>query len=218
MVNPQTGTPPYSNTTQPNQPSILSAFGLGGQEMSQQPMGYDQPPMGYGQQPPSMFGSFFSSTGKINPQSIRTIQSQLEQQGVSPVEIAKIINALNEMQYARDEQVNTILTNILGPELAQKVQLKAELEELEDDSSSMRRPGLQGVRQPVRQGFSRRAGQYGESYGGKRRHRTRGRKQRGGYSMSTFSNDAAPITGGRRKSRRHRRRTHKKHGKRSHRR
>lgn len=43
-------------------------------------------------------------------------------------------------------------------------------------------------------------------YGGKRRHRTRGRHQRGGYSMSTFSNDAAPITGGRRR----RRRTYKK--------
>ena len=60
-----------------------------------------------------------------------------------------------------------------------------------------------------------------QAFGGQMKRRTRRRKQRGGcngYSSSSLADNAAPFTGGRRKSRRHRRKTHKKHCKRSHRR
>jgi hypothetical protein len=185
---------------------------------------YQQPMMGQpmmGQQGSSMFGSFFGAGGKINPQSIQTIQMQLSQQGIPPNKIASIIEALTKMQYDKDEQVNTILSNTLGRELANQVQLLTELEDIEDGPNNgmnrQRMPprSMQGMPSRSMQGMSRRGNMYDNgAYGGKRRRRTRRRMQRGGYSMSTFSNDAAPITGGRRR----RRRTHKKRGKRSSRR
>ena len=204
-------------------------------------IGYGQQPnTGYFQQPmlgqgSSMFGSFFGAQGTINQQSIENIRQQLTASNIPVDKIESITGALSNMIYEKDEQVTEILTRILGDKWAKEVQLKAALDDLEEDLEGEgmetrgmgpgMRPGMgtrgMGTRgmgtRGMGQGMGQGMGPYLRGMGGSRRRRTRRRMQRGGYSMSTFSNNAASFSGGRRKSRRHRR-SHKKHGKRSHRR
>ena len=190
----------------------------------------------YGQQgmmgqQPSMFGNMF--TTNVQPVNEEAVEQQLSYSGVDPKTAriaAGMASDVVKIKTALPQSVSGLTTQEIG-ELA--IAAAKTSEEGSDSGVRMGQGmGRQGMssRGTYRPGapmgpigntgmsYGRSLRGYNEVMGGKRSRRTRGRKQRGGYSMSTFSNDAAPITGGRRKSRRHRRRTHKKHGKRSHRR
>jgi hypothetical protein len=237
MVNPQTGRPPYINTIPQNQ-SILSAFGFSGQPNPMMPQ----------QSSSGIFGNMFGNVGNqpVNPMAI-TQQLQMNGLPYDIAQnAAEMVDTTTKLETALSQTAPN-LSSAQREKIALAVATeKMEDNDPIKTGQVMRRPvigqgmtssGTYGPGAPFRQRMVPR-GTYGpgdsigntgmsiEQYpsrsyavmGGKRRRRTRRRMQRGGYSMSTFSNDAAPITGGRRKSRRHRRRTHKKHGKRSHRR
>lgn len=200
-----------------------------GQGMMGQPMGMGP------QQGSSIFGSmgniFGSSNMPVNP---LLLQQQLA--SVTDPENAEVVSKIA----ARAKGVEGVLVNNgFTQQQAAQIAVEGAVETTKEDDDDMQRidprirspgmgmgpqgmgMGLQGARQPVPVGMSRRA-MYGQAFGGRRRRRTRRRMQRGGdnhgpynpYNPLNAASNAAPITGGRRR----RRRTHKKRGKRSSRR
>lgn len=165
-------------------------------------------PISSGQQSPGVFSYLgFGSNPQQPVTPIVTYLQQLIESGVERRQAQKASDFINK--YLRLKTgIQNLGTPLTPPEISDLT-----IELIKDDTS-----GTGSRMGSGRMGSNENTPLRLSGGGGKRRHRTRGRHQRGGYSMSTFSNDAAPITGGRRKSRRHRRRTHKKHGKKSRRR
>ena len=183
----------------------MDIFGTS-QPYGQQQYGQQQ----YGQQP-SMFGSMFGQSQKLNPQTIQQIAVQLQQQGVPPATLQDINEVLNEMVSNGTERVSNVLKQYLSPELAQLVLTAVELEGLEEDmgvqpgQSQRRGMGMQqgrmGMQPGLGMGMQQGYGTNMQRYGGKKR-RTRRRKQRGGnapYEQKSMASNAEGFKGGRRR-------------------